>query len=43
MLYATVNAPRSSQKATNWSGVKNGKSFEEIELAWYQSLDKKHF
>jgi hypothetical protein len=32
-----------SQKATNWSGNKNGKSFKEIWLSWYQSTDKMHF
>jgi hypothetical protein len=24
MLYAAVNAMRSAQKATNWSGIENG-------------------
>jgi hypothetical protein len=42
MLYAAVNAPRSLQKATNWSGIKNGKSSKDISLPWYQSIDKKH-
>jgi hypothetical protein len=42
MLYAAVNAPRSLQKAINWSGITNGKSFKETKLAGYQSIDKKH-
>jgi hypothetical protein len=42
MLYAAVNGPRSSQQATNWSGIKNGKWFKEIGLSRYQSIDKKH-
>jgi hypothetical protein len=32
MLYAAVNVPRSPQKATNWSDIKNGKSFKEIRI-----------
>jgi hypothetical protein len=42
-VYATMNARRSPKKATNWSGVKNGKSTKEINLPWYQSIDKNHF
>jgi hypothetical protein len=38
-----VNATRSPPKATNWSGIKNGKSSKEIKLSWYQSIDKEHF
>jgi hypothetical protein len=30
-------------KATNWSGIKNGKTSKEICLSWYQSIDKNHF
>jgi hypothetical protein len=41
MLYAAVNATKSPQKATNWSGIKNGKLSKEIRLSWYQSLDEK--
>jgi hypothetical protein len=41
MLYAAGNAPRSPQKAANC--IKNGKSFKEIRLSRYQSIDKKHF
>jgi hypothetical protein len=45
MLYGAMNALRSppQKKATNWSGVENGKSSKEIKLAWHQSIDKKHF
>jgi hypothetical protein len=43
MLYTAVNAPRSHQKASNWSGIKNGKSPKEIRLSRYQPIDKKHF
>jgi hypothetical protein len=42
MLYAAVSAVRSPKKATNWSGIKNGKSSKEIRPSWYQSIDKKH-
>jgi hypothetical protein len=42
MLNAAKNTPKSSQKATNCSGTKNGKSSKEIRLSWYQSLDTKH-
>jgi hypothetical protein len=42
MLYAAMNAPRSPQKATNWSDIKNDKWSKEIRLSRYQSLDKKH-
>jgi hypothetical protein len=31
------------KKATNLSGIKNSKSFKEIRLSWYQSIDKTHF
>jgi hypothetical protein len=43
MLYATVDALRTPQKAINCSGVKNGKSSKEIRLSRYQSIDIKHF
>jgi hypothetical protein len=43
MLYKAVNAPRSTPKATHWSGIKNGKSSKKFRLSRYQSLDKKHF
>jgi hypothetical protein len=32
-----------SPKATNWSGIKNGKSSKEVKLSRYQSIDEKHF
>jgi hypothetical protein len=31
------------QKATNWNGIKNGKSSKKIKVSRYQSIDKKHF
>jgi hypothetical protein len=43
MFYAAMNATRKTPKATNWSGIKNGKPSKEIRLSWYQSIDKKHF
>jgi hypothetical protein len=43
MMYATVNATGRPQKATNWSGIKNGKSSKEIRLPWYQSINKEYF
>jgi hypothetical protein len=43
MLYAAMNATGSPPKATNWSGIKNGKPSKEIRLSWYQLIDKKHF
>jgi hypothetical protein len=42
MLYAAVNASRSPQKATNWSGIKNGKSSKETRLSKCHPIDKKH-
>jgi hypothetical protein len=38
-----MDAPRSSQKATDWSGVKSDKPSKEIKLSWYQSIYKNHF
>jgi hypothetical protein len=32
-----------TKKATDWSGIKNGKPSKEIWLSWYQSLAKTHF
>jgi hypothetical protein len=43
ILYAAVNAPKSPQKATIWSGIKNGKCSKGIRLSRYQSIVKKHF
>jgi hypothetical protein len=45
MLYAALNDPRSppTKKATNWSGIKNGKPSKEITLSWYPPIDKKRF
>jgi hypothetical protein len=42
MPYAAVNAIRSPQKATNWSGNNKGKSSKEIRLTGYQSIGKRH-
>jgi hypothetical protein len=42
-LYTAVNTTGSLQKATNWSGIKNGRSSKEIRLSWYHCKDKKHF
>jgi hypothetical protein len=39
VLYATVSAPRSPQKATDWSGIESSKPSKEIKLSWYQSID----
>jgi hypothetical protein len=30
-------------KATDWSGIKNGKPSKETRLSWYQSIDEKYF
>jgi hypothetical protein len=43
VLHAVVNATRSTPKAINWCGIKNGKPSNEIRLPWYQSIDKTHF
>jgi hypothetical protein len=42
MLYESVNATRGPQKATDWSGIKKDNILKEIQLSWYQSIDKKH-
>jgi hypothetical protein len=41
ILYAVVNAKRSVKKATDWSGIKNGRSSKKFRLSLYQSIDKK--
>jgi hypothetical protein len=41
-LYAVVNAKRSTQKATDWSGIKKDNSFTEIWPSWYPSTAQKH-
>jgi hypothetical protein len=33
---------RSLPKATDWSGTLNSKPSKEINLSWYQSVDKKY-
>jgi hypothetical protein len=43
VLYATVNATRSFQKATDWSGINKANLLKEIQSSWYQSIDKRHF
>jgi hypothetical protein len=30
------------EKATDWSGIKNGNSSKETGLSWYPSIDEKH-
>jgi hypothetical protein len=42
-LYAAMNAKKSPQKATDWSGTKSSELSKEIKPSWNQSLDKKHF